>query len=99
MLQLLALPRGQRQCRMLLPIDNGGVMGRKARDGPPGLAEQLRQAVRACGLSLNQLARETGLHQAQLSRFLRGERSMRLEAAEKLCEYLGLRLTGPALDK
>jgi len=63
------------------------------------VSEQLRRAVRGCGLSLNQLAKESGVHQAQLSRFLRGERSLRLEAADKLCAYLGLRLAGPALDE
>jgi transcriptional regulator with XRE-family HTH domain len=66
---------------------------------PPDLADQLRQAVAGCGMSLNQLAKATGVHQAQLSRFLRKERSLQLTAAAKLCAYLGLRLTGPALDK
>jgi transcriptional regulator with XRE-family HTH domain len=48
-------------------------------------------------MSLNQLAKATGVHQAQLSRFLRKQRSLQLPAAAKLCAYLGLHLTGPAL--
>jgi transcriptional regulator with XRE-family HTH domain len=66
---------------------------------PPDVADQLRRAVANCGMSLNQLAKATGVHQAQLSRFLRKERSLQLTAAAKLCAYLGLCLTGPALDK
>jgi transcriptional regulator with XRE-family HTH domain len=61
------------------------------------LADQLRQAIRGCGMSLNQLAKATGVHQGQLSRFLRAERSLTLPAAAKLCTYLGLQLTGPTL--
>ena len=64
----------------------------------PDLSDQLRRAIERCGLSLNQLARETGVHPAQLSRFLRKQRSLQLVAAAKLCTYLGLQLIGPLLD-
>jgi hypothetical protein len=60
------------------------------------LEDQLRRAIAGCRLSLNQLAGATGVHQAQLSRFMRAERTMTLTAAGKLCTYLGLRLTGTA---
>jgi transcriptional regulator with XRE-family HTH domain len=73
-------------------------MARARREEPPDLAEQLRQAIRGCGQSLHQLARETGVSPSQLSRFLRKERSLQLTAAAKLCAHLGLYLTGPALD-
>ena len=66
---------------------------------PPDLADQLRQAIANCGKSLNQLAKATGVHQAQLSRFLRKERTLQLTAAAKLCAHLGLSLTSPALEK
>ena len=72
-------------------------MGRK-KSMAPDLADQFRQAIRGCGLSLNRLAEATGVHKAQLSRFLRSEQSLTLKAAAKLCNYLGLRLAGPALD-
>jgi plasmid maintenance system antidote protein VapI len=71
----------------------------KATGKPPDLADQLRQAIASCGKSLNQLAKRTGVHQAQLSRFLRAERTLTLPAAARLCAYLGLQLTGPALDE
>ena len=61
--------------------------------------EELRQAISDCGLNLTQLARATGVHQGQLSRFLRAERTLTLPAAAKLCAYLGLHLTGSVLDK
>jgi plasmid maintenance system antidote protein VapI len=72
-------------------------MGKK-RDKAPDVAAQLRRAIRGCGLSLNKLAEATGVHKAELSRFLRAEQSLTLNAAAKLCAYLGLRLAGPALD-
>ena len=66
---------------------------------PPDVADQLRRAVAGCGESLNQLAKATGVHKAQLSRFLRDERTLTLTAASKLCAYLKLSLTGPGLDE
>jgi transcriptional regulator with XRE-family HTH domain len=71
---------------------------RSKKADSPDLADQLRQAIAGCGMSLNQLAVATGLHKAQLSRFLRKERSLQLTAAAKLCAYLGLHLTGSAPD-
>lgn len=46
-------------------------------------------------MSLSQLAEASGVHKAQLSRFLRAERTLTLTAAARLCTCLGLRLTGP----
>jgi transcriptional regulator with XRE-family HTH domain len=66
---------------------------------PPDLADQLRRAIGGCGMSLNQLAKATGVNKGQLSRFMRNERSLTLPAAAKLCAHLGLYLTGPALDE
>jgi plasmid maintenance system antidote protein VapI len=70
----------------------------KRRAKAPDIEEQVRQAIRGSGLSLNKLAEATGVHKAQLSRFLRAEQSMTMRAAAKLCAYLGLYLTGPALE-
>ena len=62
---------------------------------PPDLEGRLRQAIAASGVSLSRLAQATGVHKAQLSRFVRAERSLTLKAAAKLCDHLGLRLVGP----
>jgi transcriptional regulator with XRE-family HTH domain len=59
------------------------------------LAEQLRKAIAASGLSMNRLAQSSGVTQGQLSRFMRAERTLTLTAAGKLCAFLGLRLAGP----
>ena len=60
----------------------------------PDVQEQLRQAVRATGQSLNRLAADAGLDSGRLSRFMRGERDLTFAAAAKLCECLGLKLVG-----
>jgi transcriptional regulator with XRE-family HTH domain len=73
-------------------------MGKK-RGKAPDLADQLRQAIRGCGMSLNGLADASGVHRAQLSRFMRAERTLTLRAAAKVCGYLGLSLARTALDK
>ena len=59
------------------------------------LVARLREAIRGCGLSLNELGRKAGVSQPQLSRFLNGERTLTLPAAAKVCEARGLRLVGP----
>jgi transcriptional regulator with XRE-family HTH domain len=58
----------------------------------PGLREQLREAIRASGQNLNQLSIATGIGRDRLSRFVRGERGISLEAAERICNVLGLKL-------
>lgn len=52
----------------------------------------LRRAIRESGLPLLRIARETGVQRASLSRFVRGERSLRLDVADKVAAYLGLTL-------
>jgi transcriptional regulator with XRE-family HTH domain len=70
---------------------------RKKREAP-GLVEQLREAIRSSGRSLNQISRESGVGSDQLSRFMRGVRTLTLPAAEKVCRTLRLRL-GPEEGK
>jgi transcriptional regulator with XRE-family HTH domain len=62
--------------------------------GGLGLTDQIREAIRASGQSLNELSRLSGVHNAQLSRFMRGERGLSLAAADKVCGALGLTLVG-----
>jgi transcriptional regulator with XRE-family HTH domain len=52
----------------------------------------LREALEACGKSMNHLAGLTGIHQSALNRFRKGDRSLTLPAVSKLCEALGLEL-------
>lgn len=54
--------------------------------------EELKVAIRASGKSFNQLETEIGLGRGVLSRFVKGQRDIGLETAEKVAEYLGLYL-------
>jgi transcriptional regulator with XRE-family HTH domain len=63
------------------------------------LVTQLQQAIRASGLSLNEISRRTGMSQGQLSRFLRGDRTLTLPAAARVCIYFGLELCRPQNPK
>lgn len=55
------------------------------------LADQLRKAIRDSGHSANEIAKETGVPQTTISRFLRGE-EMSIGRASKIAAYLGLEL-------
>jgi transcriptional regulator with XRE-family HTH domain len=52
----------------------------------------LRKTIVASPLSLNELARRTGISAAALSRFVRGERSVSLTTFEALAAELKLRV-------
>jgi hypothetical protein len=57
------------------------------------LIHELRKAIETSGKSLNQLGLAARVSAGQLSRFMRGERQLGLEAAGRVCEALGLHLT------
>jgi transcriptional regulator with XRE-family HTH domain len=56
------------------------------------LIDRLRAAVAKSRLSRYELAKQSGIDQAALLRFVRGG-SLRIESVEKLCPILGLQLT------
>lgn len=56
------------------------------------LADSLRAAIQASGMTCYSLAAESGVSQSVLSRFLSGERDMSLETGSKLAAVLGLAL-------
>jgi transcriptional regulator with XRE-family HTH domain len=58
----------------------------------PGLVEQLREAIIASGKSLTQIGKESGVATPQLSRFMKGERTLTLPSVEKICLALNLQL-------
>jgi transcriptional regulator with XRE-family HTH domain len=69
-------------------------MPRKRKE--PGLVDQLKEAIRNSGQTLYQLSKASGVPSPQLSRFVRGERTITLPVAEKICRALNLRLApGP----
>jgi DNA-binding phage protein len=63
---------------------SGGATGR--------LSQALRAALRASNRSIYQIAQEAGVSQIVVSRFLSGERDIRMATADKLAEALGLKL-------
>jgi transcriptional regulator with XRE-family HTH domain len=56
------------------------------------LTQVLKEKIRACGLSLNELSQATGVANSQLSRFMRG-RSLSMPNVEKLLSYFDLTIT------
>jgi hypothetical protein len=56
------------------------------------LSQALRDALRASEKSMYQIAQDAGVAQIVVSRFLSGERDIRMATADKLAEALGLNL-------
>jgi hypothetical protein len=67
-------------------------MAKKKREEEPGLIEQLREQIRKDDRSLNQLGKDTGVDASRLSRFLRGERGLSIEAIDSLFKVLRLNI-------
>jgi hypothetical protein len=59
----------------------------------PTLTDALRAAIVQSGLTIYRIGKATGVDTANLGRFVRGELSIRLDKADRLAAYLGLRLT------
>jgi transcriptional regulator with XRE-family HTH domain len=60
---------------------------------PQLFEEQLRSAIRESGKSAYRLAKESGVHSTQISRFIKADRSLDMPAINSLCEVLNLKLT------
>lgn len=56
------------------------------------IIDRLRKAIAESGESQLSIANAVNIDQGNLNRFVRGERSISLENAAKLCEYLRLDL-------
>jgi ribosome-binding protein aMBF1 (putative translation factor) len=63
-----------------------------SRAGAGTLSKALREAIRTSGRSVYQIAKAANVSQIVVSRFLSGERDIRMEAADRLAEALGLKL-------
>ncbi|MBM4042698.1 MAG: helix-turn-helix transcriptional regulator [Planctomycetes bacterium] len=64
------------------------------RQAQPMMTELLREALRESD-SLRAVARATGVHQPNLSRFLAEKGSLRLDKADALARFFGFRVTRP----
>jgi hypothetical protein len=61
--------------------------------GTQMLSDLLRRAIRDSGRSLGELARDAGLPEALLARFLAGERDIHMTTADRLAALLELEVT------
>jgi transcriptional regulator with XRE-family HTH domain len=60
--------------------------------GTGTLSKALREAIRGSDKSVYQIAKAANVSQIVVSRFLSGERDIRMETADRLAEVLGLKL-------
>jgi transcriptional regulator with XRE-family HTH domain len=58
----------------------------------PTLTAGLKAAIDQSGVTRYRIAKDTGILETSLSRFMRGETSLRLDKADELADYLGLEL-------
>jgi DNA-binding phage protein len=65
---------------------------RRLHSSTRSLVDELRDAILNCGETEYRVAKESGVAQPILNRFLREERGISLETAAKVCKYLGLHL-------
>ena len=56
------------------------------------ITDPLKQAIDASGKSLRSIEIATGVKRAPLTRFMRGDTSLRLDMADRLAEFFGLAL-------
>lgn len=63
-------------------------MGKRRNDG---LADQIRRAIDASGVTRHRIAKETGIDESALAKFYAGKRGLSLDSLEKLWAFLGLR--------
>lgn len=67
---------------------------REAKCVPESLSNTLKQAIQASDRSVYQIAKEAGVSQIVITRFLSGERDIRMATADKLANVLKLQLSG-----
>jgi transcriptional regulator with XRE-family HTH domain len=56
------------------------------------LSEQIRRSVEKSGYGRNELARMIGIDKSTMSRFMSGERFLRVDALDRLAKVLKLRI-------
>ncbi len=56
-------------------------------------SEQLRRALNESGLTRYRIAKELGVSQATLSKFMSGQRGLSMAVVDRVCGLLGLIIT------
>lgn len=67
--------------------------------GMESVSDHLRRALQECGEPMSEIAERTGINKSVLSRFVSSGRELRSANLDRLCEYLGLRLTATPARK
>jgi plasmid maintenance system antidote protein VapI len=57
------------------------------------ISNVLRKTIRESGIPLLVIERETGVARGSVMRFVRGDQSLRLDIADKLAAYFGLKVS------
>jgi transcriptional regulator with XRE-family HTH domain len=55
-------------------------------------SDQVRQAIRECGFTRYRIAKDTGVSESALSRFMAGKGNLNLDTLDRLAGVLGLTL-------
>lgn len=72
-------------------------MPKRTSGEAPGLAAILRNSARSSGLSVYEIAKESGVDQSTLNKFLKGQRAnLRLDIADRLLTFFQLRVVSAA---
>lgn len=56
------------------------------------MTEALKSAIRSSGLTFKALERETSVTRQSLMAFVKGERTLRLDMADRVADYFGLQI-------
>ena len=67
--------------------------GKPQKPEEPAMVDQLRQAMKASGLSLYAIAKATGIHPSNVERFAKGETDIVFSNAARIAAVLNLMLT------
>jgi transcriptional regulator with XRE-family HTH domain len=65
------------------------------------LSEQIRQAIRASGMTQYRICKEIGIKQPSMTRFMNGQAWLSMQTLDKIADLLDLNITfpQPAVDE
>jgi transcriptional regulator with XRE-family HTH domain len=68
------------------------MMSDMARKRAPLVSDQIRALIRSCGVSRYEIAKQTDIDQATLSRFMAGNAGLSSKALDRLGSYLDIQV-------
>ena len=66
--------------------------------GKQPMTNALKSAIQSSGLTFKALERETGVTRQSLMAFMKGERTLRLDMADRVADYFGLQIVTQAAN-